>query len=649
MTAILGVFDTAAHGLSELAFRNALARAHGRAGETVRVHTESSAILGVALRAPGPDRLALNPPSFAMDQDYVVLTDATIYHLDELRRALSYEVRESASPSELALAAFRAFGPACVDHLEGDFAFVVWDRRRRTVFCARDFTGRRPLFLAPWRGGLVAASSLDSIAALPGFDPQVDLGSVGADAAGLLFSQDDETCMRGVRTLRAGHFARWSASAALSTERFWNPLPGTEPAVPFDEAALQLRELLVVAVNERVSATGMTAVWMSGGRDSTAVFAAGMEAKRRRLNGSLLEPVCRSHPPGDSGREDEAIRQVAGFWQVTPHWVNAQDTPLFASQRDRTCWSAEPFAQPFEGLTRSLARKVQNLGAAVALDGYGGDFLFQMTRIYLSDLVARGHIAHALRDWRVMDGGEEGLGGFFHYGLRPLLPRWAANAVASARGGRALRASLERVSPPWIRRSFLENHGITDRFASLGPDAQKARSATEREVHFYLTHQFFARVNAKMAGFALDHGVELRSPLLDQRVVQFAISRPREERNDAGDNKRLLRAAMKGLLPDSVLGARRAKTGTLTSYFAEHMRGEGLQRLARVRSSHALADAGIIDPTELERAIARFRAEGASYPFAESLYCTLQAEAWLGARKTGLITDRNTRQRVGAI
>jgi asparagine synthase (glutamine-hydrolysing) len=584
-----------------------------------------------------------------MDQDYVVLTDATIYHLNELRRALSYEVGESASPSEFALAAFRAFGPACLDRLEGDFALVVWDRRRRTVFCARDFTGRRPLFLAPWRGGLVVASSLDSIAGLPGFDPQLDFASVAADAAGLLFSQDDETCMRGVRTLRAGHSARWSENGSLSTERFWNPLHSTDPAAPFDEAALQLRELLVGAVNERVSATGMTAVWMSGGRDSTAVFAAGMEAKRRNLNRSVLQPVSRSHPPGDSGREDEAIGEIARFWQVTPHWVNAEDTPLFASQRDRTSWSAEPFAQPFEGLTRSLARKVQNLGATVALDGYGGDFLFQMTRIYLSDLVARGHVAHAVRDWRVMDGGQEGFGGFFHYGLRPLLPRWAANAVASARGGRALRASLERVSPPWIRRSFLEKHGIADRFASLGPDGQKARSATEREVHFYLTHQFFARVNAKMAGFALDHGVELRSPLLDRRVVQFAISRPREERNDAGDHKRLLRAAMKGLLPESVLGARRVKTGTLASYFAEHMRVEGLQRLARVRSTNTLADAGIVDPTELEHAIARLRAEGTSYPFAESLYCTLQAETWLSARKTGLTTDKSTRQRVGAV
>jgi asparagine synthase (glutamine-hydrolysing) len=649
VTSILGVFNTAAYGPGELAFRNALAADRPRAGETVRVHVEFPAILGVAHGAIEPAPLALHPLSFAIDDGYVVLADATLYRVTELCAALGGCVRTSASPSELILAAYRAFGSECVNQIDGDFAFLVWDRRRRTVFCARDFTGRRPLFLAPWRGGLIAASSLDSIAALPGFDPQVDLTSVGADAAGLLFSQDDQTCMRGVRSLRAGHTAQWSAGENLLTRRFWHPLPETNRDVSFDDAALELRRLLICAVSERVSTSGPTAVWMSGGRDSTAVFAAGMEANRRGTADSVLHAICRTHPPGDSGREDKAINEIAQFWRVTPDWVDAKDTPLFGSQRDRTRWSAEPFGQPFEGLSRALARKARSVGASVALDGYGGDFLFQVSRVYLSDLIAAGRLVQAVREWRSMDGGKEGRRGFFHYALRPLLPRWANRAVALARSGRTLRASMERIPPPWIRAEFLREQGILDRFTTLGPDAQKARSAADREILFYLTHQFFARVNAKLAGFALDVGVELRSPLLDQRVVQFALSRPREERNSAGDHKRLLRASMRGLLPDSTLGARRAKTGTLASYFAHNMQGDGLRLLAELRSSRALADAGIMEPREFDRAVARYRVEGASYPFAESLYCTLQAEAWLTARNAGFISRHSVQERVGAI
>jgi asparagine synthase (glutamine-hydrolysing) len=631
MTAILGVFDTAAFGPGERAFTEALANALGRAGDNVRVHVESSAMLGVADRSRVAPSTRFQPPGFAVDDDYVVVADATLYYIADLLRVLGDRVNQSTSPSQLILSAYRTFGPRCVDYLEGDFAFIVWDRHSHRVFCARDFTGRRPLFIASWRDGLVVATSLDSIAALPGFDPQVNFAAVGADAAGLIFASDDETCMRGVQSLRAGHTAQWSAREPLVSSRFWYP-SSSSPRMPFDEAALHLRELLATAVTERMSSTGPTAVWMSGGRDSTAVFAAGLHGARRDSIDSPLLPLCRSHPRGDSGREDETIEAIAQHLGVKPQWTDAQETPLFPGLRNRTRWSAEAFAPPFEGLTRALAKQGRTLGSSIALDGYGGDFLFQVSRIYLSDLVARGRVTKALHDWRIMDAGQEGLRGFFHYGMQPLLPRWAASALRGARGSRSFRASMQRTSPPWIVERFVRDNGLGERFASLGPDAQLGPSAVEREAQFFLTHQFFARVNAKMAGFALDHGVELRSPLLDRRVVEFALSRPAEERNNAGDHKRLLRAAMHGLLPESVLGPRKGKTGTLASYFAHHMQTDGLAQLTQLLPARALSEAGIVDSDELACAVARYRVEGAAYPHTESLYCTLQAESWLSAR-----------------
>jgi asparagine synthase (glutamine-hydrolysing) len=588
------------------------------------------------------------PPSFAADDDYVVVADATLYYISDLHRKLGERVNQGASPSRLILSAFRAFGTACVEHLEGDFAFLIWDRHSRRVFCARDFTGRRPLFLAPWRGGFVVATSLDSIAALPDFDPKVNLAAVGADAAGLFFATDDETCIRGVPSLRAGHTAQWSAHEPLVTKRYWYPR-SSSLQVPFDEAAVHLRELLATAVTERMSSTGPTAVWMSGGRDSTAVFAAGVHRTRASLPDSALLPLCRSHPRGDSGREDETISEIARHLGVTPHWTNAQDTPLFGGMRYRSRWSAEAFAPPFEGLTRALAQKGRALGSSIALDGYGGDFLFQVSRIYLSDLVARGQVMKAFRDWRVTDGGKEGLRGFFHYGIQPLLPRWATNALRAARGGRSFQASMQRTAPPWIVEGFVRENGLGERFASLGPDAQIGPSGVEREAQFFLTHPFFARVNARIAGFALDHGVELRSPLLDRRVVEFALSRPAEERNNAGDHKRLLRAAMHGLLPESVLAPRRGKSGTLASYFAYHMQKDGLAQLTQLLPARALSDAGIVDSDELARAVARYSVEGPAYPHTESLYCTLQAERWLAARLAVDISMQPGKKQGGAL
>jgi asparagine synthase (glutamine-hydrolysing) len=645
MTAILAYFGTGGRIPDDHEVREALTYGARGSRNPLQVYAEPGVIIGVSTSSTEPSQVTAGL-ALSVDDNYVVVADATLYYLPELFRKLGQAIPPTASPSQLVLAAFRAFGPACANHLEGDFAFLVWDRRERRVHCGRDFTGRRPLFLAEWGGGLIVSTSLDSIASLPGFNPRVNDTVVGADAAGLLFSLDDETCMRGVRTLRAGYAAEWSSGHVLRTQRLWSPGPMNTGTLGFDDAAEHLRDLLATAVRERLSATAPSAVWMSGGRDSTAVFAAGMYARRQDSTDPPLIPISRSHPIGDSGREDEAIDQIARFWQVEPHWVHSERIPMFPGFRNRGTWSAEPFAQPFEGLTRALAEAGRKLGSPVALDGYGGDFLFQVSRVYLADLVARGKVRRAMRDWRAMDRAGEGLRGFFSYGVQPNLPRWATRALATARGGHPLRDSMERIPPPWITPRFIAEHALRDRFAALGPASQVGTSTAERETRFYLSHQFFARVNSKMAGFALDHGVELRSPLLDRRIVQFALSRPREELNSAGDIKRLLRASMRGLLPEPVLAPRRAKTGTLTSYFAQHMRTDGLASLSEILPARALADAGIIEPDTLTREVARYREQGAGYPHVESLFCTLQAEIWLRARGNDAMPVGSSRQTV---
>jgi hypothetical protein len=207
---------------------------------------------------------------------------------------------------------------------------------------------------------------------------------------------------------------------------------------------------------------------------------------------------------------------------------------------------------------------------------------------------------------------------------------------------------MQRTSPPWITRQFEREYSLAERFAALGPDSQRGPTAVDREAQFYLTHQFFARINSRMSGFALDHGVELRSPLLDARVVRFALSRPGAERNSAGDNKRLLRASMRNLLPDSALAPRVGKPGTLRTYFAQHMWNDGLGRLTAMLPARQLAALGVVDSVELAKAVGQYRSQGGAYPHAESLFCTLNAEMWLRARDAAVNECETTRTSVGS-
>jgi hypothetical protein len=207
---------------------------------------------------------------------------------------------------------------------------------------------------------------------------------------------------------------------------------------------------------------------------------------------------------------------------------------------------------------------------------------------------------------------------------------------------------MQRTVPPWITHHFEREHSLAERFAGLGPDSQWGPTAVDREAQFYLTHQFFARINSRMFGFALDQGVELRSPLLDPRVVRFALSRPSAERNHAGDKKRLLRASMRNLLPDSALAPRVGKSGTLRTYFAQHMWNDGLGRLAAMLPARQLAALGVVNSVELARAVEQYQLQGAAYPHTESLFCTLNAETWLRARSAAIEECEPARTSVGS-
>lgn len=629
--------------------KRALETPGARGGRRSSVLQYGSDTLGVARHdSDARPEIGAAEPMLAADHRFTVLADATLYYVADLERRLSLFAVPRATPrttAQLILDAYRAFGARSVDCIEGDFAFVVWDRAARRLFCARDLSGRRPLYYAPCGAGLAAASTLGALASLPGVGAEPDLGTVGANAAGLFFALGDETSMRGARSLSAGCTMEWRSGSAPTVRRYWTPTTANVSDLPFEDAAEALRGLLRTATTERLTAHAPTAVWMSGGRDSSAVFASANAAITDGDANGTVFPVSRSHPVGDVEREDESIDAIARFWNVSPAWVNARDVPLFGDDDQTSRWTADSFEQPFVRLTKALARASADAGAIAALDGHGGDFLFQVSRGYLADLVSRGRITRAWREWNSMDVNREGVRGFVRAGIQPHVNGWM-RALGSPALSARFRGSMERVAPPWISPAFLAQHHLFDRSRAQGPDAQPGHDAADRETRFCLTHPFFANVNSAMAGYALEHGVELRSPLLDRRVVDFALTRPRDERNQAGDQKRLLRAAMRGLLPEATLAPRLGKTGTLRTYFVFHMCNDGLARLRQIQHRSLLADGGIVDPRVLSAAIEEFARRGPAYPHIEALFCTLRAEQWLrtgtGLEAPAAITARRS-------
>lgn len=587
-------------------------------------------------REPWQAAGGLGGPTLVAERGSVIVAaDAALYYRAELRRAIAERGAETSSddPAELIAAAYDALGDGFVAALEGDFAFVLWDDARRRLIAARDLGGRRPLYYAALGDTLVVASSVAGVLAHPRCAGALNLESLAETAAGLI-GATAESCYRGVHRIDAAHALDHTAGGAVRVARHWEMPTFERPdARSFDDAASELRERLERAVGERLAPGGPTAVFMSGGWDSPPIFAAGRSALRGGAGqGGAVIPVSMSYPAGDPGREDEAIDAIAAHWGERPRWRDVGTVGLFGDAAGRAARRDEPLSHVYELWNRSLMEGARDAGARVALDGIGGDGLFQLSPVYLADLFARGRWATLAREWRGGPLRGSGSRALARWAVLPAIPPWLRPAVAWLRGGPPVRGYLDRAPPPWVRGAAvpaaLAARGVT----TLRRRPGESRAALESRWHF--ESPWAPGLLGALARVAAEYQLEPRSPYYDRRVIALAASRPRSERRAGPETKRLLRAAMHGLLPADTLAARAGRTGVTSGYFARAVRAELPAIVAAELRTVALADLGVVDADALRRAAAAVARDPAS-PLAVPLWFTLETEWWVRAHGNG--------------
>lgn len=628
MSAILGAFGPAAD-LADGEVQRILRTMQVRGADRTEIVRDHGAVLAVArhdweLRAPFS-----GPTLVAQDEHCIVAADASLYYRDDLVRALAEAgvMPTGRTPSHLILAAYAAWGEELAARIEGDFAFIVWDRRSRRMVAARDFSGRRPLHYARIRGGLVAASTLGGVLHHPDCSADLDVAHLAGTAAGLFFAAGPDTCYAAIRVLPSAHTLAWDAAhAAAEPVRHWDPLAveSDTRSITGVEAAEELRHMLRRAAVERMPDGAVTAVWTSGGLDSTAVFAAAQEARRLAVSGLPVPAVSIGSADGRAAHDDRLVAAAARFWHTAVHWIDAGEVPLVDQPELGAALRDQPYTHLYEQLNRALARGARDCGARVVLDGSGGDQVFRNTHIVLADLARSGRWLQLAREWRDRRAG--GVREFVATAVQPNLR--GSMAWIAARAGHAPRHYLERMMPSWIDDGFARRHGLAERdLEHLGRD--EAPSHALREMDWMLGNAFIVRAFAHLAEYALDAGMELRSPLGDRRIVEFAFGRPWWERSSGRESKLLLRDAVRGSLPDAILAPRPERSGVTAGYSQRWMRDAFPALLeSTLRRPLVLEQLGIVRAAALRDAADRYPRTGDAWTRV-NLYYTLQTELWL--------------------
>ncbi len=632
MTALAAAFGPRAHDSPEAVVAMLAGTLAPEGGPTDLWRDDSSIVAG--RRHPWEAELnGWTGPIVHETERHVIAADASLYYLADLRRRLSDRgaLPAGSATAELVAAAVGVWGTDFARHLEGDYAIIVYDKRSRRLLLAREFGGRRALnYALADDGTVVMASTACAVAAFPGVPSDYDGDMIATSAVGLALP-GDRTAFQAVRVVPSGGTVCIDHGRRPYLLHQWEPPEFSDrgDGTSLDQGAEELRALLQDAVAERLPSTGTAVVWMSGGWDSPALFASARSVtSARHQPGVQVLPVSLSYPPGDRGREDELITEIAEHWHVPVTWLPVDEIALLDTLEATASRRDDPMTPPLEAVQRGLARVTRSLGARVAFDGNGGDFLFMVSSVALADNLRRGDVSILVSAWRKW--GREDVREFLRACILPLLAPGTIDWIGSVRG-RPLRGYWDFTAPEWLRHTAAVSRALRPPVSGRMP----GEGAAAFEARYLLTNPMLWRLALATHTFALDEGVELRSPFLDRRLVEFAARRALDERNRNDEIKVLLRHAMRGLLPDSVLATRPFKTGMPVDYVRRSILNTLPSRIEsafREGGSAVLGRMGLMDVDRIREAAAAYAAHGGDLLGAR-LLMTLQTERWLAVRE----------------
>jgi asparagine synthase (glutamine-hydrolysing) len=474
-------------------------------------------------------------PMQTEDGRFVIAYNGEIYNFQSVRQDLEARGRSftTRSDTEVILLGYAEWGAEVVRRLDGIFAFAVWDTRERRLFAARDRLGIKPLFYSTHKG-LALASTLAPFLSLAGFPRELDYEAL-RDYLAFQTPLAPHSFLKAVRQLPPAHWLEWR-EGVLRIEAYWSipqPAPGAGAQDP-DE----LDALLARTVKEQLVADVPVGAFLSGGIDSSLIVHYIAQAGAR----PLLTFSVRFPDAGFD--ESPAALEVSSRYGTEHHVLEA---PRIGPAELRGALDAldQPLADPAYVPTFELSRLTRR-HVTVALSGDGGDELF-------------GGYARFLNTEA-------------HYPDNPAKRGLRALIAARIAPGALLRRSLAGEEMLLYQRAELGPWPVSRKSLSLYLEREaleKARPQDTLGLWRELARGFGGRIDSaalmradlwtylsenclvKVDRASMAHGLEVRVPLLGNRVADFALSQP-AERHLQPQTKALLHGLARAKLPQAV-------------------------------------------------------------------------------------------------
>lgn len=571
--------------------------------------------LGHGLLATTPEDDLAPQPFHSPDGAVVLALDGRLDNREEVAAQTAASLHES-SDAALCVAAYARWGEGFSRHLIGDFAIVLWDVRRRTLLCARDPLGARPLYYSTGPA-FHCASSPWALFAGSGRTPAPSFDAMALFLAEHYVEQRS-TLFRGVFALEPGATLLVTAGAV---RRIPSPWPGsvTSHFAPTpQEYVAQFRDVLSEAVRCRLRARGPVAAHVSGGLDSSSV--ASLATQLTRASGAPEPLLVRCVFPGLSCDETPFSDALAAHLGLPIHSV-VMPGDLAAYLPAPQQVPRGTLYNPVSFMLLRMLDAARERGARVTLTGAGSDQLLQPTGYELADALLRGDARTAAE-----------------------LAGVVAAPLSLAPYARLLREGVRRALPPRLRGALRRLLGRGDGLPAWLTEGARLRVRAVRSTatnapgapstHKNLSVKWLA--NALTASMDYSYSLvladqiaascsaEMRHPFFDRRVIELLLGYPNEARAAGPPSKALLRRAMAEGLPPLI--RERSSAAEFSPLLSRVLVDEYGERVRALLLDGRLAAAGLIEP---QAAAALVESARSGAPVLRDLAALTSLELWL--------------------
>jgi asparagine synthase (glutamine-hydrolysing) len=483
-------------------------------------------------------------PMYNEDRTVVVVYNGEIFNFADIKRQLESKGHTFTThcDTEVIVHAYEEYGRDCPTHFRGMFAFAIYDTRRRRLLLCRDRLGIKPVYYTFTGGTLLFASEVNALLRARGNRASVDGHSLDFYLS-LGYVPGAATMFDAVRKLEPGHTLTF-ANGEIRIDKYWDLVDAPPADLSLEAAQNRLKELLEESIRLRLMSDVPLGAFLSGGLDSSTVVA---------CMAKMIDAPVKTFSVGYADDLDSSELDYAR--KVSDH---------LRTEHHEYVLSPDDFFQSLDLLLAHIEEPIVE-SAAVAL--------------YRLATLAREHVTVILSG----EGGDEILAGYPLYQIMPKVDR--LNAIA----GRIPRSVLQMAAralasektlkyanwvstplhqrywgiscdvTPWIKKRMygeaLVNGGgdrVRDYFEGLFntlPNSTPLRRMTYVDLKTWLPDDLLVKADKMTMAASL----ELRVPLLDHKLLEFATALPDEFRLNGNQGKFLLKRAMEGTLPDEII------------------------------------------------------------------------------------------------